>query len=66
VLNTVAYSFVFALTAIAVRQLFNSLAQALFPIKLKSGARDSLVMAAGNFYQAPSTKTTVTISVSLH
>jgi hypothetical protein len=55
----------FVLTAIAVCQLFNSLAQTLFPIKLKSGARDSLVMAGGRLNHAQSAKTTVTISVSL-
>jgi hypothetical protein len=47
---------VFVLTSIAVGQLFNSLAQTLFPIKLKSGARDSLVMAAGLVKHAQSAK----------
>jgi hypothetical protein len=47
---------VFTLTSIAVGQLLNSLAQTLFPIKLKSRPPDSLVMAACNFYHARSAK----------
>jgi hypothetical protein len=39
----------FILAAIAVGQLFNSLAQTIFSIKLKPSARDSLVMAAKQF-----------------
>jgi hypothetical protein len=35
-------------------QLLKSLAQTLFPIKVKSRPPDSLVMAAGNFYHVQS------------
>jgi hypothetical protein len=40
---------VLILASIAAGQMFNSLAQTLFPIKFKFYARDSLVMAAGPF-----------------